>query len=70
MKAEGIEEIILALPTDLEGETTSLYITNMFKDDADVKISRLAYGLPVGTNLEYLDNLTISQSLKGRVKLK
>lgn len=70
VKAEGIEEIILALPTDLEGETTSLYITNMFKDDADVKISRLAYGLPVGTNLEYLDNLTISQSLKGRVKLK
>lgn len=69
IQKDSIEEIILALPTDLEGETTSLYITNMFKD-VPVKITRLAYGLPVGTNLEYLDNLTISQSLKGRVNLK
>ncbi len=66
---DNIEEIILALPTDLEGETTSLYITNMLKENP-VKVSRLAYGLPVGTNLEYLDDLTISQSLKGRVNLK
>ncbi len=67
---DGIEEVILALPTDMEGETTSLYISNMFKDFPKLKLSRLAYGLPVGTNLEYLDNLTISQSLKGRVNLK
>lgn len=65
-----VTEVILALPTDLEGETTCLYISNMFKDDSKVRVTRLAYGIPVGTNLEYLDNLTISQSLKGRVNLK
>ena len=67
---DQITEVILALPTDLEGETTSLYITNMFKDFPNLTLSRLAYGLPIGTNLEYLDNLTISQSLKGRVLIK
>ncbi|MFA6829093.1 MAG: recombination mediator RecR [Bacilli bacterium] len=69
VEKEGIKEIILALPTDLEGETTSLYIANIYKNNPEIKVSRLAYGLPVGTNLEYLDNLTISQSLKGRVVL-
>lgn len=66
---DNVKELILALPTDLEGETTSLYIANIYKENPNVKVSRLAYGLPVGTNLEYLDNLTISQSLKGRVVL-
>jgi recombination protein RecR len=66
---DKVSELILALPTDLEGETTALYIANLYQGRADIKVSRLAYGLPVGTNLEYLDNLTISQSLKGRVVL-
>lgn len=69
IRQENIKEVILALPTDLEGETTSLYIANLYKDNQDVSVSRLAYGLPIGTNLEYLDSMTISQSLKGRVKL-
>lgn len=66
VRIDGVKELILALPTDLEGETTCLYIANIFKDKPDVKVSRLAYGIPVGTNLEYLDNMTIAQSIKGR----
>lgn len=66
---EGIQEVILALPTDLEGETTRLYISSLFKG-TNVQVSRIAYGIPVGTNLEYLDNMTISQSIQFRIPLK
>ena len=67
--SEKIKEVILALPTSFEGENTSFYISHLFKDD-DVIVSRIAYGIPVGTNLEYLDQLTISRSLSGRVKME
>lgn len=63
------KEIILALPTDLEGETTALYIANIYKNNSDIHVSKLANGIPIGTNLEYLDNLTISSSIKGRIQL-
>ncbi len=63
------KEIILALPTDLEGETTALYIANLFKNQPDINVSKLANGIPIGTNLEYLDNLTIASSIKGRIKM-
>ncbi len=65
-----VEEIILALPTDLEGETTASYIANLYKDNKDICISKLANGIPIGTNLEYLDSLTITSSLKGRISIK
>lgn len=65
---ENIKEVILALPTSFEGENTSFYISHLFKD-TDVIVSRIAYGIPIGTNLEYLDQLTISRSLSGRIKM-
>ena len=67
VETDKVKELILALPTDMEGETTALYIANIYKNNPDIKVSRLAYGIPVGTNLEYLDNLTIAQSIRGRV---
>ena len=70
VEKEGIKEIILALPTDLEGETTAMYLANIYRDNPDVSITKLANGIPIGTDLEYLDNLTITSSLKGRVSLK
>ena len=70
IKKEGIKEIILALPTDLEGETTAMYLANIYRDNPDVSITKLANGIPIGTDLEYLDNMTITSSLKGRVSLK
>ncbi|MBS7384369.1 MAG: recombination mediator RecR [Candidatus Enterosoma sp.] len=70
VEKEGIKEIILALPTDLEGETTAMYLANIYRDNPDVSITKLANGIPIGTDLEYLDNMTITSSLKGRVSLK
>ena len=65
---EKIKEVILALPTSFEGENTSFYISHLFKNDK-VSVTRIAYGIPVGTNLEYLDQLTISRSLNGRKEM-
>lgn len=70
VEKEGIKEIILALPTDLEGETTAMYLANIYRDNPNVSITKLANGIPIGTDLEYLDNMTITSSLKGRVSLK
>lgn len=70
VEKEGIREIILALPTDLEGETTAMYLANIYRDNPNVSITKLANGIPIGTDLEYLDNMTITSSLKGRVSLK
>ncbi len=65
-----VKEIILALPTDLEGETTASYIANLYKSSPEIRITKLANGIPIGTNLEYLDSLTITSSLKGRIAIK
>lgn len=64
IKTEKINELILALNFTLEGETTVLYLTKIFKDH--LNITRLAKGLPAGSNLEYADELTLSSALKNR----
>lgn len=62
-----IREIILALNPDLEGETTMLYLTKLIKSfGKPIKITRLARGLPMGSDLEYADEITVSDALKGR----
>lgn len=60
-----IQEIILALDPDLEGETTVLYLTKLLKP-FKIKITRLARGLPTGSDLEYADEITLSNALEGR----
>ncbi|MCX6797970.1 MAG: recombination mediator RecR [Candidatus Falkowbacteria bacterium] len=65
IKNEGIQELILALNFTLEGETTCLYLNKILKD-YKMKISRLAKGLPAGSNLEYADEMTLSMALKNR----
>jgi len=62
---EPIKEIILALNPDLEGETTVLYLTKLLKP-YKIKITRLAQGLPMGSELEYADEVTLSKALSGR----
>ncbi len=64
-----ITEIILATNPDLEGETTAMYITEILRNNP-VKITRLAKGLPVGSTIEYADEITISSALKGRQTVK
>ncbi len=61
----SIQEIILALNPDLEGETTVLYLTKLLKP-FKIKITRLARGLPTGSDLEYADEITLSNALEGR----
>ncbi|MFA7088147.1 MAG: recombination mediator RecR [Patescibacteria group bacterium] len=64
IKTENIKEIILALNFTLEGETTSLYLNKLLKDR--LKITRLAKGLPAGSDLEYADEITLANALKNR----
>lgn len=68
IKDDEIKEIILALNFTLEGETTSLYLNKLLKDH--LKITRLAKGLPAGSDLEYADEMTISSALKYRSEIK
>lgn len=63
-----IEEIILALNPSVEGEATALYLTRILKP-FDIKLTRIASGLPVGGDLEYVDELTLAKALEGRVSL-
>ncbi|MCU0638587.1 MAG: recombination mediator RecR [Candidatus Krumholzibacteria bacterium] len=62
---EGIREIIIATNPSVEGDTTSLYISRMLKD-SDVKLTRPARGIPLGSSLEFVDRGTISKALEGR----
>lgn len=64
-KEDKVKEIILATNASVEGETTALYIQNALKE-VDVKISRLARGLPIGVDLEYADQITLGRALEGR----
>ncbi|MBD3360255.1 recombination protein RecR [Candidatus Peregrinibacteria bacterium] len=63
----GLDEVILATNPSLEGEATSLYIQKHLKD-SKVKITRIARGLPVGGDLEYADEVTLSRALAGRLE--
>ena len=64
----GVEEVIMAMNPDTEGETTALYISRLLKPFG-VKVTRLAYGIPVGSNLEYADDATLLRALEGRQEM-
>jgi len=66
IKNDGATEIILALNPDMPGETTMIYLTKLLKQVKGMKITRLARGLPVGSDLEYADEVTLASALKGR----
>ncbi|MDO8669319.1 MAG: recombination mediator RecR [Candidatus Buchananbacteria bacterium] len=69
IKNNGVKEIILALNPDMSGETTSLYLSKLIKQFPDIKITRLARGLPMGADLEYADEITLENALKDRKEL-
>ena len=62
---EEVKEVILALSPSVEGEATSLYLSKLIKPFG-IKISRIAFGLPVGSDLEYADEITIARAIEGR----
>ena len=66
--AGGISEVIMATNPDTEGEATAMYLCRLLKPFG-VKITRLAYGIPVGSHLEYADDATLMRALEGRREL-
>ncbi len=68
LSGDEVREIIVATNPSLEGEATALYLSKLVKP-LGVKVSRLAYGLPVGGELEYADEVTLSRALEGRREL-
>lgn len=65
---EDVEEVIMATNPDTEGEATALYISRLLKP-FNIKVSRLAYGIPVGSNLEFADDATLNRALEGRTEM-
>lgn len=68
LRNDSIKEVILATNLNNEGETTANYIRRLLAD-TDLLITRIAYGIPAGGNLEYADEITIAKALEGRRKL-
>lgn len=67
--SDTIEEVVLATNPSLEGEATAVYISDRLSE-TNIKITRLARGLPIGGDLEYADELTLSRSLEGRKEIE
>ena len=65
VKKDKVKEIILALKPSIEGETTSLYISKIL-EETDVKISKIAHGVPMGAEIDYVDSLTLEMALENR----
>ena len=68
LKNSQVKEVILATNPNIEGEATAMYISRLIKP-AGIKVSRIAHGIPVGGDLEYADEVTLSKALEGRKEL-
>ena len=65
---QDVREIVMATNPDTEGEATAMYISRLLRP-MEVKVTRLAYGVPVGSQLEYADEVTLSRALEGRKEM-
>jgi len=65
---QDVEEVIMATNPDTEGEATAMYISRLLKPFG-VKTTRLAYGIPVGSNLEFTDDATLNRAIEGRTEI-
>ena len=68
LSVEDINEVIIATNSSLEGETTAMYISKLIKPSG-IKVTRIASGVPVGGDLEYIDEVTLLRALDGRIEL-
>ena len=68
LESEDITEVIIATNSSLEGETTAMYISKLIKPSG-IKVTRIASGVPVGGDLEYIDEVTLLRALEGRIEL-
>ncbi len=65
---DDVEEVIMATNPDTEGEATAMYISRLLKP-FNIKVTRLAYGVPVGSNLEFADDATLNRAIEGRTEM-
>ena len=68
LRDEEVKEVIIATNSSLEGETTAMYISKLIKP-AGIKVTRIASGVPVGGDLENIDEVTLLRALEGRTEL-
>jgi len=66
--SDEVEEVIMATNPDTEGEATAMYISRLLKP-FNIKVTRLAYGIPVGSNLEFTDDATLNRAIEGRTEM-
>ena len=67
-RLSGVHEVILATNPDIEGEATAAYIARLLKPFTDIKVTRIAHGVPIGGDLEYTDEVTLSRAIRGRTE--
>lgn len=67
-RLDGVSEVILATNPDIEGEATATYIARLLKPFS-IKVTRLAHGMPVGSDVEYTDEITLSRAMRGRTEM-
>jgi len=65
---EDVKELVLAVKPSIEGETTSLYIVKLF-ENSEVTVSKIAHGVPLGADMEYIDSMTLEMALEDRKKI-
>ena len=65
---DEVEEVIMATNPDTEGEATAMYLSRLLKP-FNIKVTRLAYGIPVGSNLEFADDATLNRAIEGRTEM-
>ena len=68
LSSDEVKEVIIATDSDVEGEATAMYLSRLIKPTG-IMISRIAFGLPVGSDIQYADRTTLARALEGRLKL-
>jgi recombination protein RecR len=68
LEGNGVSEVLIATNFTVEGEATALYLTRQVKP-LGIRVTRLAYGIPLGSDLEYVDSVTVQRALEGRNEL-
>lgn len=68
-RLNGVHEVILATNPDIEGEATASYIARLLKPFEDIRVTRIAHGVPIGGDLEYTDEVTLSRAIRARTEI-
>jgi len=68
-RLSGVTEVILATNPDIEGEATAAYIARLLKPFEDIRVTRIAHGVPIGGDLEYTDEITLSRAIRARTEV-